>query len=507
MNHILDVLHRLRQKQSVRSITRDTGISRKTVVSYRDIALANGWLAEQSNLPTREELGDYLTKKDLTNYPPQNISSVEPYRADVERMLRRNYTMKRIFVLLRENFGYNGSYSSVHRFCNKINPPASQVTCRVITTPGEMAQVDFGTVTGNFEGNNRKPLYVLVMTLCYSRHMYVEFVEDQKVATFIRCHVNAFNFFGGVPGMIVPDNLKAAVIEASFTDPVLSEAYRCCARHYGFRISPTNPYTPQHKGKVESGVKYVKKAYCDGRHRLSPAELNRSVRSWCMKEAGTRIHGTTKEQPMILFKEEEREALEKLPVHSYEILVAKRLKLSRDCHLEFSQNYYSAPYKHVGQQLEVYADLKLVRIYKGTELLTTHERCYGKGETITREEHYPHGKRIWYTYTAGRCLYEAEQIGDSCLKIVRHLLSDKVQDRLSSVRNLVLLRKEYGKDRVDAACRRVLHYDDIRYVRIKQVLKQGADIEPPEKIDRLPATRSSYEYIRRASDFFTEVAE
>ena len=507
MNHILDVLHRLRQKQSVRSITRDTGISRKTVVSYRDIALANGWLDELSSLPTREELGDYLTKKDLISSLPQNISSVEPHRVEVERMLRRNYTMKRIFVLLRENFGYNGSYSSVYRFCNKINPPASRVTCRVTTSPGQMAQVDFGTVTRNFEGNNRKPLYAFVMTLCYSRHMYVEFVEDQKMATFIRCHVNAFNFFGGVPGTMVPDNLKAAVIKASFTDPVLSEPYRCCARHYGFRISPTNPYTPQHKGKVESGVKYVKKAYCDGSERTALAELNGSVRRWCREEAGTRIHGTTKEQPMILFEEEEREALEKLPAHSYELLVAKRLKLSRDCHLEFEQNYYSAPYQYVGQQLEVYADLKLVRIYNGTELLTTHERCYGKGETITREEHYPHGKRIWFTYTPDRCLHEAEQIGDSCLKIVRQLLSDKVQDRLSSVRNLVLLRKEYGKDRVDAACKRVLHYDDIRYVRIKQVLKQGADLEPPDKIDRLPVTRSSYEYIRRASDFFTEVVE
>jgi len=81
-----------------------------------------------------------------------------------------------------------------------------------------MTRVDFGTVTGNFEGNNRKPLYVFVMIFCYSRHMYVEFVEDQKVATFIRCHVNAFNFFGEVPGTIVPDNLKSAVIKASFTD-------------------------------------------------------------------------------------------------------------------------------------------------------------------------------------------------------------------------------------------------------------------------------------------------
>ncbi|MCK4506293.1 MAG: IS21 family transposase [Candidatus Aegiribacteria sp.] len=369
MNHILDVLHRLRQKQSVRSITRDTGISRKTVVSYRDIALANGWLDEVSSFPTREELGDYLTKKDLTNYPPQNISSVEPHRVEVKRMLRRNYTMKRIFVLLHENFGYNGSYSSVYRFCNKINPPASRITCRVTTSPGEIAQVDFGTVTGNFEGNNRKPLYVFVMTLCYSRHMYVEFVEDQKMATFIRCHVNAFNFFGGVPGTMVPDNLKAAVIKASFTDPVLSESYRCCARHYGFRISPTNPYTPQHKGKVESGVKYVKKAYCDGSERTSLADLNRSVRRWCREEAGTRIHGTTKEQPMILFEEEEREALEKLPAHSYELLVAKRFKLSRDCHLEFDQNYYSAPYQYVGQQLEVYA---------AKELRLDKRRCYEK---------------------------------------------------------------------------------------------------------------------------------
>ena len=116
-NQILNVLHRLQQKQSVRSITRDTGISRKTVSSYRDIALMNGWLDEESCLPSREEeMGNILTNKDLSNPPPQNISLVKPYRVEVERMLRWNYTVKRILVLLHENFGYIGSYSSVFRF-------------------------------------------------------------------------------------------------------------------------------------------------------------------------------------------------------------------------------------------------------------------------------------------------------------------------------------------------------------------------------------------------------
>ena len=507
MNYIYDILHRLRDKQSLRGITRDTGISRKAVTNYRDIARANGWLDSSSSLPTKEELADYLTKRELKYRPPQNVSTVEPYREEVERMLNRNYTFKRIHELLRENFGYQGSKSSVYRFCTKLNPPASQVTCRVITDPGEYAQIDFGTVTRHFEGTRRKPLYVFIMTLCYSRHMYVEFVEDQKVETFIRCHVDAFNFFGGVPGIVIPDNLKAAVLKASFTDPVLSESYRNCARHYGFRISPTNPRTPEHKGKVESGIKYVKRAYCDGRRRIPLAELNRSVRRWCIDEAGARVHGTTKKHPIMLFEEEEREAMKPLPAHPYELLIAKRLKLSRDCHLEFDKNYYSAPHKYVGEELEIYADQKLVRIYKGMELLTTHERCYDRGMTVTRHEHYPESKRIWFEYNSEKCVKEAEKIGENCLKVVKTLLSDAVQDKLPSVRNLVLLRRDYDDGRIEAACLRALHYGDIRYVRIKQVLKRGMESITPDESDRLPVSRSDYEYLRSASDFFGEVVE
>ena len=122
--------------------------------------------------------------------------------------------------------------------------------------PAEAAQVDFGKgplISDAFSGNAVKT-WIFVMTLCFSRHMYAEIVTDQKVPTWLALHQRAFESFGGVPRRVVPDNLRAAVKKALVLDPILGEAYRRMALHYGFLISPTIPRTPRHKGKVENGV-------------------------------------------------------------------------------------------------------------------------------------------------------------------------------------------------------------------------------------------------------------
>jgi transposase len=124
--------------------------------------------------------------------------------------------------------------------------------------PGEEAQVDFGYVGKlNIYGKARKA-WVFIMVLSYSRYMYAEITLDQSVKTFISCHVNAFRYFNGVPGIVKVDNLKAAIIEADFYEPVTQRTYAEFARHYGFLPEPCRVYTPTDKGKVESAVKYVK---------------------------------------------------------------------------------------------------------------------------------------------------------------------------------------------------------------------------------------------------------
>ena len=256
---IREILRQLRAGQSNRAVARATGINRKTVGRYRAWAAKHGLL--EGPLPAWGELHQ-LVEETLTNSsPPQNVSSVEPYRERVGKLRKEGVEIAAIYERLKER-GYDGSYSSVHRFVRNLEPKSPDVTVRVETPPGEEGQVDFGYagLMIDPETGKLRKTWLFAMTLSWSRHQYVEFVFDQKVETWLRLHRNAFSFFGGVPMRVVIDNLKAAVIRASVDDPQIQQTYRECAEHYGFLIAPCRPRTPEHKGKVEQGgVHYVKR--------------------------------------------------------------------------------------------------------------------------------------------------------------------------------------------------------------------------------------------------------
>lgn len=183
------------------------------------------------------------------------------------------------------------------------------------------------------------------MTLCWSRHLYVEFVFNQKMSTWFACHENAFRWFGGVPQRVVIDNLKAAVLKRELADPVLSAPYRRLARHYGFVVGPNKPRTPRHsggvvsrinyytpKGKVESNVKYVKGNFIAGEdlQALDLPRLDEKGRKWTMEVAGVRDHGTTHDKPLARYNKVERDALQELPAQPCEPCKAYRAKLHHD---------------------------------------------------------------------------------------------------------------------------------------------------------------------------------
>ncbi|MCX6070460.1 MAG: IS21 family transposase [Chloroflexi bacterium] len=182
----------------------------------------------------------------------------------------------------------------MRRYVHRLRPPEPRVVVRVQTAPGEEAQVDFGPVGLLYDPakDRLRPAFAFVATLSYSRHQYAELVFDQKVPTWIGLHRRAFESWGGVPRRIVPDNLKAAVAEALVYDPVLGEAYRRMAQHYGFVISPTKPYTARHKGKVENGVHYLQRNFIAGQDFANIVVANQHLRIWVRETAGTREHGT-----------------------------------------------------------------------------------------------------------------------------------------------------------------------------------------------------------------------
>jgi transposase len=489
----------MRSGESTRRISKNLGIHRTTVKRYRQWAEVQDLLVGE--LPAMEDL-QQLAAETLAVPPPQNLSSVEPYRKIVVKLRRENVEVAAIHERLKER-GYGGGYASVWRFVRKLEPQTPEAMVRVETKPGEETQVDFGYAGRMIDQQTEKlrKTWAFVMTLSWSRHQYVEFVFDQKVGTWLQCHRHAFEFFGGAPQRVVIDNLKAGIIRATRDDPQVQQAYGECAEHYGFLISPNRPRTPQHKGKVEQGgVHYVKRNFLGGREPTSLTQANQDVRRWCETTAGQRIHGTTKEQPLLRFREVEQAKLQPLPASPYDLAIWKQVKLHRDCHVVFENAYYSAPFRLIGQRLRVRGGAREVRIYTGDyELVATHPRAEKAGERHTNPAHLPAEKLAGLQMDREVCLTTATEIGPNVSQVVQDYLDDKVLERLPTVRRLLKLREKYGDVRLEAACQRAIHFDDADYRTIKRILVQGL-----EATDAPPAAiiAPAYTFVRSAIELF-----
>jgi transposase len=495
---IHEIIRRVRAGQSDRAIQADLGVHRVTVKRYRQWATEQNLL--EGELPDLEQLQELLDRTLPQNAPPQNASSVEPYREMVERLRQEGVEIKAIHERLQER-GYEGHYQSVWRFVQRLEGPQTKATVRVERPPGDEAQVDFGYAGRMIDpatGQLRRS-WGFVMTLAYSRHQYVEFVFDQKVGTWLECHRHAFEFFGGVPQRVVIDNLKAAILRACWDDPQVQQSYRECAEHYGFLIAPNRPRTPEHKGKVEQGgVHYVTRNFLGGREPTLITQANRDVRTWCLTTAGERVHGTTKEQPLTRF-EVERDQLQPLPNTPYDMGEWKVLKLHRDCYVVFNGAYYSAPFTHIGHQLRVRGGNKQVRIYTmDYQLLATHERAERSGERQTHPRHLPPEKLPGWLLNREACQEEAETIGPATHQVVTTLLDDPVLDRLPTVGRLLRLRTRFGDDRLEAACQRALRFDDPTYQTIKRILTEGLDEVVPDAPS--PPRSTARAFVRGVAD-------
>jgi transposase len=508
MNRLRDLINRLRAGESERRIARDMDISRTTVRKYCDLAESRGYLQPDQALP------DDATLRAAFGSEPQPrpaASTVEPYQEVVQRLVDQGVEMTAIYQRLRENHGYTGSYSAIRRYVHRVNPHTPEAIVRVHTAPGEELQVDFGSVGPLYDPVQgcRRPAYVFVATLCYSRHQYAELVFDQKTPTWIALHRRAFDSLGGVPKRVVPDNLKPAVLHALVHDPVLGEAYRRMGLHYGFLISPTEPGRPEHKGKVENGVHYLQRNFMAGQDFVDSLAANQHLKVWITDVAGTRVHGTTHQAPLKLFNEYERAALLPLPAEPFTLCEVKPVKVHPDCHVTLAGSFYSVPYRHIGQTLEAYLSERVVELYQGTTLIATHVRCTEPGQWRTRLDDYPSDKAQYLIRTPTYCRQIAAKIGPSTVQVVEALLGERPLDRLRAVQGILRLEETVGRQRLEAACARAIYYGDLRYRRIRDILNAALDRDPlPETPSAASTTAQlTFAFARSATEFFASVPE
>ena len=315
MPTIREVLYQHAKGNSQRQISRSFDLSRDTIRKYLDLAKKENF----SILASDDELNKIAIKVEEKLYKNEAIqkasamSTLAKYKEEIGNWLgQRSITHTQIQRLLLAE-GVKVSARSINRYIEKAFPQIPRSTIHMKTEAGQEGQVDFGHVgtMQDISGKSRK-LYVFVMTLSHSRYRYVEFTFSQDQVSWAQLHINAFNFFGGVPARIILDNLKAGVIKPDIYDPILNETYSELSRFYGFTIDPAKVYKPEHKGKVERSIRIVREQLIAGKLYQNITQANTEAIKWCKNEISHRVCSTTGSKPIDTFVLEEKECLIKL---------------------------------------------------------------------------------------------------------------------------------------------------------------------------------------------------
>jgi len=409
---------------------------------------------------------EYPNKKD-------HPCKLDAYKDQVLDFLGQGLSSVRIHEELL-SLGSNIGYSTVKFYVARIKK-REDIFVKINTKPGEESQVDFGYVglTINKEGKKKKT-WAFNMRLGYSRYDYYELVYDQRVETFINCHINAFRFYGGVPEYVVIDNLKAAVLEANFYEPVYQDLYKNFAEFYNFKILPCRVRDPNRKGKVESGIKFIKNNFFVGRKFLNYEDLKSKLNNWIDNRCNNRLHGTTRKVPYKVFIEEEREKLILLPIEDFKMNKVGTRKVYHDCHVYVDYNYYSVPFEYVGKEVEINVSKNLIKISCNNKEIAVHSLADGRGSIVTNDVHYPKYKRYSETENQEEYQIKVAKIGAYAEQLFFIIIKNHPNDWKRYVLGLLSLNKKYSEVIINLACKRAIAYNVYKYRVIKNMCENGS---------------------------------
>jgi transposase len=479
---------------SLRRIARELGVNRRTVARYAGAVdskcttavaevTAGSEGVEESKCTTSEPqvtAGSAVEAESKCTTVEGQVTAgsrslCAPHAGVIDAMVSEGLTAQRIWQELRVAHGFGGSYEAVKRFVNGLKARTPERVWRVESQPGEEVQVDFmqGPIVVDADGKRRRT-WILRMVLSCSRKGYSEAVFAQNTESFLRGLENGLRHFGGSTHLLNFDNLKAAVLKADWTDPELNPKFAAFCRHYGMTPMPCRPYHPQHKGKVERSVSFVRSSALKGREFENLAALNEHLRHWEVTVADTRIHGTTRRQVGAMF-EEERPHLQALPTSLFPAYQEARRTVHRDGFVEVAKSYYEAPLEWIGRKVWAQWDGRRVAILNDKqECLITHARLEPGKFTRTRDVR---GLDGGVAFNIQRWTRQAATFGSAASLWATQSVEKRGAEALRSIMGLCALARTHRPAHIDAACAKALAAGadtPLRLKDLKRLLRAGS---------------------------------
>ena len=506
MRKIREVLRlRYELKLSHQQIGRSCAIGVGTVHSYLNRAKAAGlgwplgeqWDEARLNAALFPPANPAVEQKQTTRTPPDF--------AEIHNQLRGDVTLQLLWEEYRashpDGYGYSRFCELYQRWRAKLD-----VVLRQEHKPGEKMFVDWAGSTIAVHNRStgvawQAPLFVA--TLGASSYTWAEATRDQQMESWLTTHVHAFQYFGGIPSLVVPDNTKTGVTKAHRYDPDLNPTYYNFAVHCGFGIVPARPYKPRDKAKVEAAVQLAQRWIVAAlRHRkfFTLEELNISIRELLdklnhrpfRKKDGTRAS---------LWESLDKPALKPLPAEPFDRSEWTRARVNIDYHVAFDANFYSVPYYLVQEEVEIRSTPTTIEILHKGVRIASHQRCRERGKAITDNEHRPKSHRAHMEWTPSRMVHWAGTIGPNTARLFERIMSDKPHPEMGyrGCLGIIRLADKYSNQRVEAAAGRALATGACRYKSMESILKNSLDQVPPSTPP--PASTPAHDNIRGAEYF------
>ena len=439
------------------------------------------------------------------------LSTAEPDFAAIEQELKQKGMTRQ---LLWEEYAqaYPDNHYSYSRFAVLFRRWRSKqkLSMRQQHRVGEKLFVDYCGLTMpviNPDTGEVREAQVFVAVLGASSYTYAEATWSQSLPDWIGSHVRAFEFYGGLPEVVVPDNLKSAVSKACRYDPDLNPTYQQLAEHYGVAIVPARPYKPQDKSKAEVGVQLVERwimMRLRKQNFYTLASLNQAIKL-LLEDLNSRQFKKLPGTRLSQFEQLDKPALKPLPASAYEYRHVKKARVHLDYHVEYERHCYSVPYQLVKEEVVIHAgDTVLSIFHKGIQV-AVHPRSHSAGGHTTDPQHMAKAHRKHQEWSPQRFLGWAESIGPYTQEVIQYQLESRKHPEhgYRACLGLLNLSKKYGKDRLEAACHRATHIGGMHYKNIASILSNSMDKVPFGQADDEPQTTLPLEHDNvRGSDYY-----